>query len=936
MPLIDKSEQKPSNRSKDAQKAILAEMEKKKAEFSVLLNSTPVSLGDTLENALYESLRQQSYLSGHLEDYECPLGLRQIIAETVIGPLVHITDIKSLGAALFFAESILACKDISYHTLFKEQISRIALADPFTNNDFFNPESDNQPYHLQIALAHIMSIFTYDYSVFDLYFNKMSLNLIDNNKRQALLEDISQYVLVLTEHIINTMHQLANSLKIDLTTLKAHYLTEEKQAEPNRRWEEIIHRRRHMQKDAELARANATETFRTVEQNIHHFSRARTKREPQDDEPLRKWLQQGIALLTQFSTNPDIISRIWIYSDNWLTERRADLNENLKAQLSRYISLRQDFFILKWSIQHGLPLSFEQISKLRPDNKETLYKLLKDGNFSVPLELFSFAMFDNLKRILEITRTYGKARLDYTSLRNFSGKQLELSLDFITAEENIAELCHTGRKKSRGTYVILGQRLEQGIALLTQFTAMPELYLFKKDLDLIDLLVMNVSADSNKLLKAKIDCFVSLKKDFYIQEEIRRHGLTLSFEQLSNLKVSSKDRLYNLLKSGYFTLPIHLFDLAMLDNLTRLLELEVPQGEYGRIEYKCMRGFSSKKLGLVLERFPNTFLMRHFPERQDSFWSENIIDLLKSDDIVQFGKVANLKRVWRHFGHYRLKELFPAKTLETNWYTPLKNLFQSGDIDLLIFLLTYPNLAQSFIKFSLDKNALKWLFDLPPSARNIFSEELHEQWVTFIKEVSKSPQTIDKERIAFLFSDKHLLKMTSRPIKENPVLMFVLYAKVTVEELNACGPAFLTIPAIECHKRGYCRLSEQRTFKPEILPLLYEVMRLKNGPLPKGFLEILSTPVMIAAYKTKVLSAGYLAKCDLTQLKQWQSSYEKTQAANANGAPNAWNPESTKFLLATTRSQNHTSQTGTARFFRGQPTQQNTDKPTTMGYGSSS
>lgn len=825
----------------------------------------PAAIGDALEERIRDDLQKASHLHKHLEAYEYSEMLELSVAEIVIGPTVLLAEMSGFGAALAFAERVVSCGDKkdSYISLFQESISQLVV------KDYSVEPNDTDRVNLQIALAHVMNIFTQNFSLYELYSNKMSIDLIDSDRHEKFKQKIAEYVVAVANQIINSIMDFVGCDETAVRLVDAYFVVEG-QTTPDKRWEKIIEDRAQAEKDSQEARSYARESLVTIENNILEILNS----EPVDAKQLHVWLNKGIELIIHLSIHHQLYQS-WnsIFS---LTEERkqSNLDAALHAQLNRYIVLGRDFDTIRMLARNKLILSFEQFSTLKPASRHYLYKRIVKGYDRTSYKDFTMVMLDNLEKTSKLEHFAPFVTQKY--LHGFSNQQLDTFLDGVLASQDPRNI------------------LAKWVSLL-QFW--PEFNHYEK---------------LAKLPGKEMEAYLDNILDFFIKEDA-----------FWNTSICS------LIKSEDF----------LQKNSVRLKELKESWIEFKRLlypEYMENEGYAFWNSSICAYMDSSCFLVQsdNFLEKSEAFVQKNYL------------KIKELKKIWSQFKHHILPKIFKEETLEKSWFTPLRHLFINGDFPLIGFLLSYPNLALDFIHHSLDRTVLKYLFDLPSMSRNVFSKRLNKNLVQFIRELAYSPQRVDKEKVAFFFRNNELLRLTTQPIKDSPILQFVLFGKLSAIELywlftanfmlfinEVLPPKFpIDVPflemlannqsllllaqkpykaahaplrmifsqaGLECHNKGYCTITEQLKFDPVIFPCVQEVLLINKKPLEKEWMQILLDPIMITAFKEKCFDAAYIAGCSLHELEELRSVFQKAKTINAKGDKvNAWDPKFTKLICA--------------------------------------
>lgn len=421
-------------RKTEHQIALLKSMRKRQESIlKTLKNSTP-SIGDSLENCIRAHLdSKRMLLEKHLQQYDFPEALRLNILGITIDPIVQLAETNGLGAAHTFAERIKSYEhnNQSYIELFNTQISKLKLKPQPQSKSTPQPQLNSAPFiplpeqqlNLQIAIAHLASIFSYRYSLFAIHSNKFSHDLIDKERQGQLRNDIAIYIVAVITEIVLVIEQVAKSKKLKLAQLKNDFLTEESTATADQRWEKTIKQKDQTEEDAKLAQEYGQETFNVINFEISNCLQARHI----DAEQFKLWLNKGIHFIT-CRDNESCIRNLEV-NDYYLNSSRW-LGEELQASLNRYLELYNDVVLLRKLAKNNLILTLENVLALSSESKFCLQDLSPYSKERMSLSKWTFAMADNIAKFNRLL-IYCPYFSDFEFFKPYSRQQINQYLDLL-------------------------------------------------------------------------------------------------------------------------------------------------------------------------------------------------------------------------------------------------------------------------------------------------------------------------------------------------------------------------------------------------------------------------------------------------------------------------------------------------------------------------
>lgn len=410
--------------AKAAQTAILAAMKAKQDTFS---ENVSVNFGYELE-AHIRTFSDDPQFAGILDEYYGASVLRMNILEVVMAPIIQLAETKGLGAAVIFAERIIVLnQDKNYLTLFKHQISKLA------------PDVDIQrgynAANLQISLASLMNIFTFDYALYNLHAVKNVDKFLNPEKEKKAHEDMADLAVAYVFKILRYLEEVAKNKKLNLEELKREFLAEEERAPVAERWRQAMQNRRKIEKDADLARNYIGETLQVIEQNIQQTLLVK----PCNEVELERVLNQGFRLIT----NPDYVAlfitelnQIFrrlprFLENNWQVPQ--DLTPRMQKQLERYIQIRKIDYKLTYRLQGmGCNITLDQVMALNTSSKKYLYEEISYSTkitFESSITAFTPDMLNHIQKIWKLTKLF--PQVDIRKLRNWPKDKLEECLDHL-------------------------------------------------------------------------------------------------------------------------------------------------------------------------------------------------------------------------------------------------------------------------------------------------------------------------------------------------------------------------------------------------------------------------------------------------------------------------------------------------------------------------
>lgn len=345
-------------KAQKAKAAAFAALAARQTEFT---KSLTANMGDELEEHI-RTFSDVPPFNRMLLEYAGAAILRMNILEIVMAPIIQLAEVKGLGAAIVFAERITVLNhDRDILNLFMIQISKL-LPDQYYIEGYTAA-------HLQISLANLMNIFSFEYQLFNVLSIRNDDVLLNIEKNYRLREEMANLAKAYANKILQYLHDVARKENVDLEQLKRKFLAEEDRASVATRWREVMQHRRQMQDDASLARNHLVETLRVIDHNIQALLSA----EKPNESALELWLNKAI----QIATNPDyssIIIRI-IGTERFFSpdyKYPLCIKEELVAQIERYVALRACSQIFDSLKRLGSTISIEDLQVLPPRSRMTL------------------------------------------------------------------------------------------------------------------------------------------------------------------------------------------------------------------------------------------------------------------------------------------------------------------------------------------------------------------------------------------------------------------------------------------------------------------------------------------------------------------------------------------------------------------------------------
>jgi hypothetical protein len=343
-----------------AQQTALAEMKKRQAEFA---KQVTLSIGDKLEEDIRTIIERPPFNQA-LKQYDAPEALRTNALEIAMAPIIQLVEVKGFGAAVVFAERILQLKgDPSYLDMFNTFISKVPLQATLE-------DEKKALTHLQISMANLVNIFSFNYSIFSVYALKTGKDVLNDERLRALRVDIAKFIHDLVQEILNDLIYEAKIQRLDLNALKARYLQETSETSLKQAWEAQINSRRQIENDAVIARRYLIDSYRIIENEI---DQSMSRFNPKE---LEKWLDKAIQLLTipeyQESLSQNYISTS-LYSRLHSPETQ---DPALVKKVQRYDKLKHDLVLIRALKNIGISTNLDKYTELNHSTKAILIRCI--------------------------------------------------------------------------------------------------------------------------------------------------------------------------------------------------------------------------------------------------------------------------------------------------------------------------------------------------------------------------------------------------------------------------------------------------------------------------------------------------------------------------------------------------------------------------------
>ncbi|WP_028389452.1 hypothetical protein [Legionella fairfieldensis] len=409
-----------------AQRAALATMKAKQAAF---FKHYQPNLGDELEEHIYTFIDQPPFNQA-LKQYDAPELLRMNILEIVMAPIIQLAETINLGAAAVFAERIIALGDKkkSFIDLFYEQISKLGINDA-------SIDKDPSVFNLEISLANLMNIFTFNYSLFELHSIKTTRDLIDTKRQEKLRQEIADLALAYVVKILNHLQIVSQNKNFNLEELKQQFLANEKSATANQRWFRVMESRNQIEHDARIARESFVESLNVIESNINNLL---LLKHPIDQSELEKWIDRGLSIIT----NPTYLSLLaesqghQSFFHRNISQLIDNLHPKIKNKIGRYIQIRtNDIPIAHHLNSLGCNFPIDGIMSLSVKSKEFLQNTLELNQNSVEITTIkncTLAMLEYIEQITMLKMSFSV--MDVRTLRTWPKDRLENLLNTLLSQ----------------------------------------------------------------------------------------------------------------------------------------------------------------------------------------------------------------------------------------------------------------------------------------------------------------------------------------------------------------------------------------------------------------------------------------------------------------------------------------------------------------------
>ncbi|MFA5959222.1 MAG: hypothetical protein WC785_01740 [Tatlockia sp.] len=394
-----------------------------KATQAHFLEKAPVSLGDKLEEGIYDFLKsKEQWLSQFFTTFDTPELWRISTQEVTIAPIVQLAEMQGLGAAAVYAERILKLEDADYVNQFEEQISRLGEENREELASF--PASE-----LQLSLAKLYRICTYSYSLYRMNAIKGGLDFLDEKRQKALKAEVAEYVRVISGEILQFLALFAEENDQNIEQLKVEFQVKEKKTPLKERWKQEIKRLQQTEKDEVLAREYILETFETIEYDMSHMT------DEDEVDPVGKFknlLSKGIHFMDNLHNRllfDCIPFEHDAYASNLKRLKKLELSDiAVQHDLDRYISLREDAVLLRYLVLHEMPhITLENIQAL--GGREERLGLMKYQRENIlSLREWNLSM---LQRCEALMKVLWHDFNDFAYLRDLSLQQLDKLLHYM-------------------------------------------------------------------------------------------------------------------------------------------------------------------------------------------------------------------------------------------------------------------------------------------------------------------------------------------------------------------------------------------------------------------------------------------------------------------------------------------------------------------------
>lgn len=279
--MLEKKEKKEQVTS--IQRQALDSMKAQQAAFAERRQS---SFGDELEAHIWE-FKEQEPFKDLLKEYKAPEILRITVLEIVMGPIIQLAETFDLGVAVAFAEKILEHPDnpMSFVEQFYAQMAKLKKRDSSMDVNAIHAS-------LEINIAHLVNIFTFNYSLFALHSLQDLADLADVTKQEQLRKDLAHLARAYTGKILEYLHEVGKRNQVNVDELKKNFLENEARVPTSERWLAVMKTRRQIEDDARLAARYFSESLGAIEDTIHKCYTIA------DNKKMEQWIDRGLAVIT--------------------------------------------------------------------------------------------------------------------------------------------------------------------------------------------------------------------------------------------------------------------------------------------------------------------------------------------------------------------------------------------------------------------------------------------------------------------------------------------------------------------------------------------------------------------------------------------------------------------------------------------------------------